>query len=199
MNYIHMSADVHALMTPTKPISLLGHSMGGKVAMLTALQRPSQVERLIVVDIAPVSYQHDYTDLIAALQTLDLAAIDDRKSADKILSRDIPDHGLRQFLLQNLVVKSSGFQWRINLSAIAESLPVLTGFPGIDGYSPYPGPTLFISGERSRYLLPEHQKTILGHFPRAVFHSIPDAGHWLHVEQPAAFTAALETFLGGPS
>ncbi len=199
MGYAQMSADIHALMPPAAPIHLLGHSMGGKVAMLTALRNPERVERLIVVDIAPVSYQHDYTRLIAALQALDLGTLTGRTVADKSLRKDIPDDGLRQFLLQNLVHKATGYQWRINLPAIAENLSELTSFPGIDDYSPYPGPALFINGERSPYLLAEHHTKILSHFPHAVFHTIADAGHWLHVEQPTAFTTALENFLAASS
>ncbi len=199
MRYEQMSEDVQALMPETTPISLLGHSMGGKVAMLTALQAPHRVERLIVVDIAPVSYQHDYTALVAALQALDLTTLTNRKSADKILGKDIPEHGLRQFLLQNLRHTTSGFQWQINLPVIASSLSTLIDFPNCEDYSPYLGPTLFIHGGRSHYVLAEHRKTILGLFPKASFHSIADAGHWLHVEQPKSFAATLETFLTGSS
>ena len=175
--------------------ALLGHSMGGKVAMVTALHYPEAVERLIVADIAPVSYPTRHLGEIQAMRRLDLAQIKRRAEADKALAGSIPDAAERGFLLQNLLFDNGGARWRLNLDAIEEEMPRLVGFPAIQAGQTYAGPALFVAGGRSEYLQPAHEPTIRRLFPRAEIARIDNAGHWLHAEQAAAFLAIVEAFL----
>jgi pimeloyl-ACP methyl ester carboxylesterase len=167
--------------------------MGGKVAMTLALQHPERVLALIAADIAPVSYKHDHEDIIGALRAVDLAGLESRAAANESLATRIPDPMVRQFLLTNLQRSGERFQWRIPLDILADQLPLIEGFPELAGR--YEGPALFIHGALSDYVTPEMETAVRRLFPNAKIAAVEGAGHWLHVEQPAAFAEQLKTYL----
>jgi pimeloyl-ACP methyl ester carboxylesterase len=170
---------------------VLGHSMGGKAAMVLALMHPEKVNRLVVADIAPVPYDHTQAHLVAAMKGLDLSALSTRSDADRALSATIEDAGVRAFLLQSLDLREK--RWRLNLDALGTEMPKILSFPDVEGR--FDRPTLFLSGANSAYVLPEHRDRIRALFPAARFAKIPGAGHWLHAEKPREFEAAVATFL----
>src|SRR4051794_20651344 len=182
MAYAEMAEDVRASLSALghRRFALLGHSMGGKVATLTALRDPDAVERLVVADIAPVTYRPRHLRLVAALRALDLAGVRRRAEADALLAEAVPDPAERAFLLQNLVFDGGVARWRINLAAIGREMPILIGFPPIPLDTNYAGPALFIGGGCSDYLRPDDEPEIRRLFPRARIARIPEAGHWLH-------------------
>ncbi|MCU0855995.1 MAG: alpha/beta fold hydrolase [Rhodobacteraceae bacterium] len=171
---------------------VLGHSMGGKAAMVLALTRPEKVNRLVVADIAPVAYGHTQAHLVAAMEGLDLSALATRSDADRALSAAVEDAGVRAFLLQSLDLREK--RWRLNLGVLGREMPKILSFPDIEGR--FDGPVLFLSGATSSYVLPEHRDRIRALFPAARFAKIPGAGHWLHAEKPREFEAAVAAFLG---
>lgn len=175
------------------PAQVLGHSMGGKAAMTLALTRPDLVERLIVADIAPVSYGHTQQGYIDAMRAVDLSAVFRRSDVDPILMEAAPEAGVRAFLLQNLVIKDGRARWRINLDALEANMGALVGFPTLGGR--YEGPALFVHGGASAYVTEAHHGEIRRLFPAAEIVAIPGAGHWLHAEQPQAFLQATLRFL----
>jgi esterase len=170
---------------------VLGHSMGGKAAMALALTRPEKVNRLVVADISPVPYGHTQAHLVEAMAALDLPAIASRADADRALAVAVEDAGVRAFLLQSLDLRER--RWRLNLDVLGREMPKILSFPEISDC--FEGPTLFLSGANSSYVLPEHRDRIKAHFPAARFAKIPDAGHWLHAEKPREFEAAVAAFL----
>lgn len=172
---------------------VLGHSMGGKAAMVLALTRPACVRRLIVADIAPVAYGHTQSHHIHAMRALDLTGLKARSEADRRLSATIEDPGLRAFFLQSLDLKSDPPRWKLNLDVLEAEMPGIVGWPDPPGQ--YDGPALFLSGALSDYVKPDHRAAILHQFPRARFARIPGAGHWLHAEKPREFEAAVTTWL----
>ncbi|MFU8788817.1 MAG: alpha/beta fold hydrolase [Methylobacter sp.] len=194
MDYPAMSADLLRFMDarglPTA--SLLGHSMGGKIAMWLALTVPNRVAKLVVADIAPVSYPHNFDATVLALKALPLAEISNRKQAETALAAGIPELSYRQFLLQNLVLQDGHYVWRVDLAIFHRAAPDIAGFPATDHIPSFAGQALFIAGGDSDYVKPGDIKSL---FPKAAFCAIADAGHWLHVQQPAAFLARVENFL----
>lgn len=197
MDYAEIAADVrttlHAL--GHRRFALLGHSIGGKAAMIAALAYGREVERLVVVDIAPVAYRPRHLAYVRAMRRLDLAAIKRRAEADAGLAAAVPDAAERAFLLQNLAFENGGADWRLNLAAIERAMPALAGFPALPAGAVYPGPALFVGGGRSDYLLLAHEAAIARLFPNARIARIPEAGHWPHAEQPKAFIDLVESFL----
>lgn len=178
------------------PVTVLGHSMGGKVAMLLALLHPARVDRLIVVDIAPVRYPPHHTAIVAALQGLDLAALNSRRDAEAQLAAAIPEDDVRGFLLQNLVQSDGRWSWRIHLPGIADGLDDLGDFPLADDVAPYGGPTLFLCGGASDYVTSARHEAIRKHFPGADIMTFPGVGHWPHAQIPEAFIAQVAAFIG---
>lgn len=170
---------------------VIGHSMGGKAAMVLALTNPAKVNRLLVADIAPVSYTHSQQQFIDAMRAVDLTQVKKRSDAAEQLSRHVTDKTLQAFFTQSLDVAAQ--KWRYNLDALEQDMAHILGFPDID--STYSGLTLFLSGAQSDYVLPDHRPTIRNLFPNARFAKIPNAGHWLHAEQPRAFEASVRAFL----
>ena len=189
-SYADMAGDLADVIDGSSHV--VGHSMGGKAAMVLALQHPGKVDRLIVADIAPVAYSHTQMPLIEAMRSVDLAVIETRGDADRQLAPMIPEDGIRAFLLQSLDVK--GKRWRLNLDVLASEMDRIIGFPEVDGQ--FDGPTLFLSGAESDYVLPAHRDRIKALFPKARFAKLPGAGHWLHAEKPREFEAAVRAFLG---
>ena len=190
MDYDLMAADVQETMDAAglDTAAVLGHSMGGKVAMRLALAAPGRVSRLGVADIAPVPNPPNFSAFTAAMLavTPDLS----RPEADAVLAPVVTDAAVRSFLLHNF---RPGEGWRIGLPEIAAALPRIEGWDAIAGQ--YGGPALFVTGARSDYVKPEHRPAITRLFPSARFVAIKDAGHWLHAEQPEAFNATVAAFL----
>ncbi len=197
MDYTAMAEDVRAAMAARghRRFVLIGHSMGGKVAMVLALREPGVVERLVVVDIAPVALPTPFLGLIRAMRGLDLDAITRRRDADLALSAAIPDPSERTFLLQSLVFGDGKPRWQLNLPALEAALPEIASFPSFPAGTHYDGPTLFIAGEKSNLLPPAVAPAIRSLFPHATIERIADAGHWVHAEHPAAFLTLVEPFL----
>jgi pimeloyl-ACP methyl ester carboxylesterase len=174
--------------------SLVGHSLGGKVAMWLALEHPERVEALAVVDIAPVTYPSRFRRLFAALRGLNLRTIASRREADARLAPEIPDPAMRGFLLQNLRHTQDGWAWRFNLPALANAMEGLRTFPDPQERR-FHGQTAFIHGANSDYVRPDQWPAIQALFPRAHVSAIPGAGHWVHADQPEAFARTLAGFL----
>ncbi len=194
MDYPSMAADLLLFMDAQglTTASLLGHSMGGKVAMWFALNHPDRMDKLIVADIAPISYTHCFNNLIQALKALPLHEISNRKQAELLLASHIPELGYRQFLLQNLVLKDGAYCWRIDLDIFLLMAPNISAFPNVKQLMPFTGKTLFIAGEDSGYVKANDVNTL---FPKATLSVIANAGHWLHVQQPGVFIERVEQFL----
>ncbi len=188
-SYAAMAADL-AEVLGGKPHDVLGHSMGGKAAMVLALDHPALVHKLVVADIAPVGYAHTQSHLIDQMRAVDLSRVTRRSDAAAQL-QDVPDDGTRSFLLQSL--DAAGRRWMLNLDALDAEMPGIIGFPNVSGT--FGGPTLFLSGGASDYVRPEHRATVKTLFPKAHMAAIPGAGHWLHAQKPREFEAALRAFL----
>lgn len=196
MDYPTMADDVLHLMDDQSLSSthLLGHSMGGKTAMQVALNHPQRVGKLIVADIAPVTYQHAHTFVLRGLTAVAEASVHSREQADDILAQHVADAGVRGFLLKSLTRTPQGdYAWQLNLDAIKANYDELAkGNSGV----PFMGETLFIKGGQSDYLLLEHKDAVLALFPNAQLKVIDNAGHWLHAEQPKKFNNIVLRFLG---
>jgi pimeloyl-ACP methyl ester carboxylesterase len=197
MSYQQMAEDVARFFAENelKNVILLGHSMGGKTAMQLALQFPDRIAALIVVDIAPVCYDHLHKQLklIEAMQELNLAAEMSRSEIEKKLAVKIPEKRLLSFLMTNLNRQNGQFQWRIGLEQIAAGMPELLNYPELK--SVFKGPVQFIGGENSAYLKFEYHALIRKYFPESRITMLENCGHWLHVEQPAAFQKTVNEFL----
>ena len=173
------------------PYDVLGHSMGGKAAMVLALTRPELVNRLVVADIAPVPYDNNQIQYIEAMQSVDLGRVVKRSDAGKQLLEKIDNPDLAPFFLQSLDIRKK--RWLLNLDTLAHEMPKIIGFPDISGS--YEGKVMFLAGAESRYIRPEYRSRIKELFPRAQFAKIPGAGHWLHAEKPRDFEAAVRHWL----
>ncbi len=172
---------------------LFGHSLGGKVAMQFAIRHPQRCSKLVVADIAPVRYGRGHDAIIEALLALDLRSLRNREHADEQLREAVPEIAVRQFLLKNLARDGQGgWMWRMNLAAIADCYDNLRDAPDSDVYS---GPTLFIRGGASRYIVDENRVPIMKQFPDCRLETIEDAGHWLHAEKPQQFNGLVGEFL----
>ncbi|MGD0432797.1 MAG: alpha/beta fold hydrolase [Acetobacteraceae bacterium] len=194
MRYATLAADVLETLGSLKVerAAVIGHSMGGKTAMTIAVMAPERVGRLLVADIAPVAYQHANDSVADAMRAIPLHAGLTRAEADAALVDAVPDAAVRTFLIQNLQLGPQP-RWRIGLDEIASAIPDLEGWETPAGT--YSGPTLFVSGAQSNYVLPEHRPTIRALFPTARFVSVKHAGHWLHADNPAGFLSVVEAFL----
>ncbi len=205
MDYPAMASDVIAYMDRQgiEKACILGHSMGGKVAMQVALQAPARVERVIVADIAPVSYKPRHDAILEGLKSIDLNAVASRQDADQRLAEQVDALATRQFLLKNLervprdeqLEGGPLFRWRLNLPVIDACYGNLSQAPEGDG--PYQGPVLFLKGADSAYIQEKHRESIQQLFPAAELRVIQDTGHWLHAEKPDTFAALCRRFLAG--
>ena len=196
-DYPALAADVARLIETRVggPADVLGHSMGGKAAMMLALDRPDLVARLVVVDIAPAPSSGTAAVAPRALREVPLAGLTRRAEVEEALAASVPDPQVRAFLAANVRAGPHGLAWTINLEALDGHFAEILSFPEIPAGASFPKPTLFIAGGRSDYLRPEHRPAIDRLFPQAVVETIPGAGHWVHAEAPAAFLEAVERFL----
>lgn len=199
-DYLAVADQVAALFSAGDPVALVGHSMGGKVAMVLALRHPELVERLAVVDISPVAHQDmgEFAGYIAAMRGMDLGRLRRREDADEALRAAVSHPTIRGFLLQNLRRDGEEWRWQVNLDLLARELPAIGGWPEdrLAGLPPYPGPVLWVRGERSDYVREEYAAAMDRWFPRNRKVSVKDAGHWVHSERPEVFTEVLARFLG---
>ena len=191
-SYAALAADVIALLDRLAlgPVRLVGHSMGGKAAMRLVMDRPDLVARLTVVDIAPRAYSDRVRVEFAAMNALDLSAVKSRKDAEEKLAAQVPEWGMRQFILTNLGQDAEGrWRWTVNREALTRSLPEILGNPLAAGEI-WDGPTRFLRGGKSNYIRDEDFKTIRAHFPQADVVALPDSGHNPHFEARAGFVEA---------
>ncbi len=195
MSYATMAEDVAETLAAMGawPAAILGHSMGGKVAMRLALGQARAVRALVVADIAPVPYPPHHREMIAAMRALTLAPGMTRQAADAALAAAVPEPEVRGFLLQNLVVGETP-SWRNGLAEIAAAIDEIEDFP-VPAGAEYEGPALFVAGERSDYIRAEHEGVIRALFPAARFATVRGAGHWLHADNLEGLLAAVEPFL----
>jgi pimeloyl-ACP methyl ester carboxylesterase len=186
-----VAAELELRLGSAARIIVVGHSMGGKVAMMLALSRPELVEALAVVDIAPANSEgsDDFGALVTALRSVDLDQVGSRGEVEAALAGPIPDDDTRLFLMQNLRARPR-WHWQPNLALLHASLPAVEDWPDPGAVS-YPGPVRWIRGERSPYVRPEHLATMQRLFPAVVLHTVAGAGHWVHADDPAAVIAEL--------
>lgn len=195
-NYGVMVEDLRELLDAEglDSVYLMGHSMGGKTVMNFAVQYPERVSKLIVGDIAPRYYPIHHQVILEGLNALDLSQLQSRKEADDLLAPYIPELGIRQFLLKSLGRDANGFAWKINLSVITQHIEEVG--KALDEETVFEGPTLFLGGANSSYIQEKDLSDMKRHFPNCTWISIPNAGHWLHAEQPQAVVAEMRKFLG---
>jgi pimeloyl-ACP methyl ester carboxylesterase len=198
-DYLQTADQVAELVDADDPVALVGHSLGGKVAMVLALRHPELVERLCVVDVSPVPYDRlsEFQGYVSAMQGLDLDTLAGRGDADVALAEAVPDPTVRSFLLQNLRRDDDGWRWQANLDVLGEALPVIGGWPEqqLAGIPPFQGPVLWIAGARSDYVRSEYGEAMDRWFPRNRLVKVKGAGHWVHSEQPKVFLEVLRRFL----
>jgi pimeloyl-ACP methyl ester carboxylesterase len=178
-------------------VHVVGHSMGGKVAMVLALRHPELVDRLVVVDIAPVDNEgsDEFEHLLDSLADLDIESFERRSDADEQLAARVDDDRVRGFLLQNLRSGSDGMHWLANLDLLRRELDTIGGFPDID--ATFERPVMWVAGERSPYTKAEHEPMMRQLFPLTRTVTIKEAGHWVHSEKAEEFVTALRVFLLG--
>ncbi len=196
MSYPQQAADVLALLDALAldQVSLVGHSMGGKVAMQLAKQAPARVARLVVADIAPVAYPHSrHQNVFAGLNATLKQLVQSRSEAEAILAEHIEIAGVRQFLLKSFAKGESGWGWRFNVAALERNYANIMGWP--DNQHRFEGPTLLIKGGDSDYMQPQYTDTVMAQFPAAKARVIAGTGHWLHAEKPVLFNKLVVDFL----
>ena len=199
-DYLDLADQVARELEALGPVVLVGHSMGGKIAMCLALRHPELVERLVVVDVSPVAYDsgREFFGYIETMRALDLTAITRRGEADEVLRESVPDPTIRGFLLQSLrrAPGDDTWQWQLNLDLLGESMDQLAGWPGERlGEASYDGPVLWVGGADSSYVCDDHAAEMDRRFPRNRRVMVKGAGHWVHSEQPQVFLEVLRRFL----
>jgi esterase len=197
MSYAVMAGDVREFMAQRgfARAHVLGHSLGGKVAMEFALRHPALVAKLVVVDMAPKIYPPSHVPLFEAMLALDLDSFRERGEIDKALAAKVPDTRTRMFLLKNVGRDEAGkFKWKLNLPAIYQNYPKLK--EAIESDRTFDGPVLFVKGGKSDHILPEDKARITRLFPSAQVEELASAGHWVHADDPEGLVSVLEAFLG---
>ncbi len=195
MDYNCLAQDVIKLMDHLniEQANILGHSMGGKIAMQLALTFPERVKKLIVADIAPVKYPAHHTRIIEGLKAIDLSQVKKRSDADKQLAPYVDNIGVRQFLLRNLATENGQYYFQCSLEYIANGYDQI--MQGYEGDAKFDKPTLFIKGGNSDYIQMEHKAVIDKILPSSSVKIIQNAGHWLHAEKTTAFNKIVSDFL----
>jgi pimeloyl-ACP methyl ester carboxylesterase len=198
-DFVDVADQVAGVLDADDPVALVGHSLGGKVAMVLALRRPELVERLCVVDVSPVAYEgaREFARYIEAMQAIDLTRLERRSDADAALEAAVPSATVRGFLLQNLRHEGDTWSWQVNLDVLGEDLAEVGGWPkqSLAGLAPYDGPVLWIAGARSDYVRDDYAPAMDRWFPANRRVTIKNAGHWVHSEQPEVFVEVLRQFL----
>ena len=202
LDYPFMASSVKTWMNQQNigSATILGHSMGGKVAMTLALSSPEYVSSLIVADIAPVTYtSHEHLHLIHALQSVDLSQFTRRQEVERSLSHKIPNEAIRKFLTHNIVTdpQNNQLRWTLNLQGLADSLTEIRSFPAFDSKNPFQKASLFLVGGRSDYVKDTDHVSIQALFPQYQLVCMEQCGHWLHAEDPETFTQHVINFLKG--
>ena len=202
-DFLAIADQVAGLLSDDDPVTLVGHSLGGKVAMILALRHPDRVERLCVVDVSPVGYGNarEFAGYITAMQAMDLDALERRSDADAVLEKAVPNTTVRSFLLQNLRHDSDGWRWQINLGVLGEELAEVSDWPESElaDVPAYPGLVLWIAGANSDYVRDEYAGAMDRWFPANRRVTIKNAGHWVHSEQPEVFVEVLRQFVASPA
>ena len=195
-SYLLMAEDVMEIINylGVSNVDLLGHSMGGKLAMVITLLDESYIDKVVIADIAPVNYSQDNQNIIDILLSLDLNFIKNRTHADEILSKYINEKFLRTFLLQNLELEEGKYKWSINLEVIKKSMKDLRSFPNFDNIKLNENKILCIYGENSDYVKEGYFKNFKNYFSNVSFQKIRDAGHFLHVEKASEFYEISSNF-----
>ena len=199
LDYQAMAEDVRALIEARGlgACTVLGHSMGGKVAMQLALSYPALVKRLIIVDIAPIAYESmgaGHHRVIEGMMTLDLTTALKRTDAEAHLAQHIEDEATLKFIMTNLTrAEGGGLRWKLNVAAIKDQYDRLREKP--QGKEPFDKPVLFVKGSESGYIGSEHEPEILELFPQASVKIVMEAGHWVHADKPQAFQKIVFDFL----
>ncbi len=195
MSYLTMARDVLILLDELNidKAHIIGHSMGGKVAMQIAMLDESRINKLVVLDIAPVDYHPRHNVIIDALQSVQEQIVSSRGEADLIMKEFIDEMGVRQFLLKSLFKFENGYAWKFNLNTIVENYSKIIA--NINETHSCQCDTLFIKGNNSDYILPEHREAIVSLFPNSKAKVIHGAGHWLHAEKPQAVNRSIIDFL----
>ncbi len=197
ISYILMKNDIITLFNylGVKNTNLLGHSMGGKLAMVIALLEPKYVNKVIIADISPINYNNNENEIINSLLNINLKFIKNRNEADYFLSKYISQKFLRSFLLQNLELVDGKYKWSINLRAIKKSLYDLRKFPTIKNINKFDKEVLCIYGGKSEYVKKAHFKIFKKFFSNISFQEIKNANHFLHIENPIEFYEVSNNFL----
>jgi esterase len=195
-NYDVMAADVAEFIRDQNlgPVSLIGHSMGGKVAMRFAQLHPGLVQKLIVVDMSPREYAPRHEEILAAMHALELHQFQQRNEVEAALLSTVPDKNVRQFLLKNLGRDEAGrLRWKPNVAALRASYHLIRN--AVPPEIPFGGPTLFVRGGKSDYIREPDVTLIRKMFPQAKLETIATAGHWVHAEAPEEFIQIITEFL----
>ena len=195
-NYQVLVDDLHKYISyhNLENVHIIGHSMGGKTAMLFAVTYPELLDKLVVVDISPRKYQPHHNAILAGLNSINFEEQNTRSKVDKKLSEFIPDFGVRQFLLKNVYWKEKGkLAYRFNIQSLTENNPEVG--EALPPFMIFDKETLFLKGEMSNYITVDEEPIIEAHFPKATIVKINKSGHWLHAENPAQFYEEVCKFL----
>ena len=194
-NYHVMSQDLADFMQQhsIEKADIIGHSMGGKTAMQFSFDFPEKISKLIIADISPRAYGPSHNELIDALHDMDLSRITRRSDAEEMLSHKIKEPATIQFLLKNLTREENAYTWKMNLPAITKNYETIIG--AVDDDKTFSGPTLFIRGGKSTYILAEDEAQIKKQFPNTEIKTIANSGHWVHAEAPKEFYEVVTDFL----
>ncbi|WP_166387009.1 alpha/beta fold hydrolase [Polaribacter sp. 11A2H] len=195
-NYEVLVEDLHNYIQhyQLEKVNIIGHSMGGKTAMLFAVTYPELVDKLIIVDISPRMYQPHHNAILAGLNSIDFSVQNTRTLVDKKLAELIPEFGVRQFLLKNVYwVEKGQLGYRFNLESLTENNPEIG--EGLPSFTVFEKETLFLKGEKSDYITQDEEPIIEAHFPNSKIIEIKNAGHWLHAENPKDFYSEVSEFL----
>lgn len=195
-SYEAMAQDLFRLMDFLGDASatVIGHSMGGKTAMVAAHLAPARISHLVVVDIAPKAYIPGHLRYFEAFKSIDFASLESRRQADEEFTRYAPELSVRQFLLKNMEpLSNGGYRLKVNISALEAHYPSIIG--GLEFSQAYTQPCLFVRGGKSAYVKAEDEPHILKHFPQTEFCTVEGAGHWVHAENPSGFYSCISQFL----